>query len=64
LLFEQTGKIDLKGFVDSDWGNDVFDRKSYSDLVFLVANGLVSPVTEKKKKKTFVAIFHPLKQST
>lgn len=41
---------DVKGFTDSDWGNNIEDRRSFSGFVFLIGNSAVS--WEAKKQKT------------
>lgn len=41
ILYKKTGKS-LCGFVDSDWANNVNDRKSFSGFVFTLAGGPIS----------------------
>lgn len=41
---------ELQGFVDSDWGSDNMDRKSYTGFCFQLSNGPVS--WESRKQKT------------
>ena len=43
-------ELELQGFVDSDWGSDSVDRKSYTGFCFRLSNGPIS--WESRKQKT------------
>lgn len=49
LKYTKVGNSKLKGFVDSDWGNNIIDRKSYTGLCFMLAGSVVSWQTKKQK---------------
>lgn len=49
LRFRKTGRS-LKGFVDADWANCPYDRKSYTGYAFILAGCPIS--WEAKKQKT------------
>lgn len=49
LVFRKSG-INVEGYVDADWGNDMKDRRSYTGFVFKLAGAAVS--WESKKQRT------------
>ncbi|XP_075170114.1 uncharacterized protein LOC142242423 [Haematobia irritans] len=49
LKFEKGDSV-VHGYVDSDWGSDAIDRKSYTGYVFFIGNSVVS--WESKKQQT------------
>lgn len=50
LKYTNEGNSKLVGFVDSDWGNNVVDRRSYTGLCFMLSGSVIS--WEAKKQKT------------
>ena len=48
LLFRKTGE-QIHGFVDSDYAEDINDRKSYTGLVFMLAGSPISWTTRKQQ---------------
>lgn len=50
LKYSKSGNSKLLGFVDSDWGNNILDRRSYTGLCFMLAGSVIS--WEAKKQKT------------
>jgi len=48
-----SGLTSLKGFVDSDWGNNEVDRRSQSGFVFLLGGG---PITWDSRKQRTVTL--------
>ena len=44
---------ELQGFVDSDWGSDSVDRKSYTGFCYRLSN---SPVSWESRKQKIVAL--------
>lgn len=49
LTYSKDVKFNLEGFVDSDWGSDVSDRKSYTGYVFKCSGGAISWKSCKQK---------------
>lgn len=41
LTYKKTGKM-LKGYVDSDWGGCIVDRRSYTGFCFILGGAAVS----------------------
>jgi len=52
LKFFKTGQ-DLHGYVDSDWGGNVIDRRSYTGYVFLLGG---APISWEARKQKSVAL--------
>lgn len=48
IMFKKSNSP-VTGFVDSDWANDISDRKSYYGFIFLLANGPISWECQKQK---------------
>lgn len=48
-LIYECDESNVKGYTDSDWGNDIEDRKSFSGFVFMICNGTISWETKKQK---------------
>ena len=53
LKYKVNQKINLKGYVDSDWAGNAIDRKSTSGCCFSMGSGLISWFS---KKKSYVAL--------
>lgn len=49
LTYKKTGKM-LKGYVDSDWGGCIVDRRSYTGFCFILGGAAVS--WESRKQRT------------
>lgn len=49
LKFQKSG-MDLSGYVDADWANSEFDRRSYTGYIFKIGNSVIS--WESRKQKT------------
>jgi hypothetical protein len=49
LTYKKTGKSVI-GYVDSDWGNNEDDRKSYTGFAFIMSGGAIA--WESRKQKT------------
>ena len=49
LKYSKNGNSQLEGFVDADWGNNVIDRRSYTDLCFTLSGCVISWETKKQR---------------
>lgn len=52
-LTYECSDLNVKGYVDADWANNVLDRKSYSGFIFDMCNG---PVSWEAKKQSCVTL--------
>ena len=48
LKYEANQKINLEGYVDSDWAGNAIDRKSTSGCCFSMGSGVISWFSKKK----------------
>jgi len=48
LIFQKSKDYKVTGYCDSDWGNDVDDRRSVTGYVFQVSGNLISWNTKKQ----------------
>ncbi|GJQ73702.1 hypothetical protein Trydic_g14037 [Trypoxylus dichotomus] len=46
----KSDKLDLRGYVDADWGNRATDRRSYTGYCFILSGAVIS--WESKKQQT------------
>ena len=53
LKYEPNQKINLEGFVDSDWAGSTIDRKSTSGCCFSIGSGVISWFS---RKQSYVAL--------
>ena len=53
LKYEVNQKINLEGYVDSDWAGNVIDRKSTSGRYFSMGSGVISWFS---RKQSYVAL--------
>lgn len=49
LKYSSTGNLQLIGFVDADWGNNIIDRKSYTGFCFKLMGSLICWGSKKQK---------------
>lgn len=47
LIFKK-GNLDIKGFCDADWGNNLIDGKSYTGYLFMLSEGAISWESKKQ----------------
>lgn len=52
-LIYRPSQESLKGYVDSDWGNCINDRRSYTGFVFFLSH---APITWESRKQRTVAL--------
>lgn len=48
LTYQKTNSLNVVGFCDADWANDLNDRKSYTGFVFILGNGAISWEAQKQ----------------
>ena len=48
LKYDANQKINLEGYVDSDWASSVIDRKSTSGCYFSIGSGMISWFSRKQ----------------
>jgi len=53
LVYRKTGRLDVVGFCDADYGSCLIDRKSYSGYVFTIGRG--GPISWESRKQATVA---------
>ncbi|CAH2083339.1 unnamed protein product [Euphydryas editha] len=49
LKYCKDGNVDIQGYVDSDWGSNSVDRKSYSGFCFMLSGSVISWGCRKQK---------------
>lgn len=70
LVYKKANSINVTGYTDADWANDINDRKSYTGFVFKLANGAISWEARKQRsvalsstEAEYVAISESVKEA-